>query len=117
MRAKDEDSSCAFLLACSGCLNDCSACADDIVGEYNVSTLQFDVSSVHLKPGLGLAFLPDSFLGEGCVFSVQLLCDCSGPLFGFLVRSDDDRFLGFQVLACVLAGAGILKTLETSPRR
>src|SRR6266567_9600495 len=106
MSAKDEDLSCAFLLACSGCLSDCSACADDIVGEDNVSTFQFDVSSVYLKLGLGLAFLPDSFLGEGCVLSVQFFCDCYGPLFSFLVRSDDDRFLWFQVLPCVFAEEG-----------
>src|SRR6266516_1936445 len=82
----------------------CGSCGTyDVVCEDNVSTLHVYTSSIHFESGFCLSFLADPSLGECGVLRVQLSCDCSGPLFGLLVWSDDYGLLRSQVLACVSA--------------
>ena len=98
MGAQYENTPRAHLLASTCGLDDRSPGADHVVGEDDVSALEVGVTRVHLKSRFSFSLLSDASLGKCGMFRAKLSPDGSRPLFGFFVWSDDDRFLGFEIV-------------------
>src|SRR2546425_10638156 len=103
MSADYEHTLCSFLLASPSSLRDRCTCADDVVCEDNVSSLEIRAPCVQLQPRRCLSLFADSPLGEVGVLGIELLRHYHRPLLGLPIGSHNNRILGFQSLPCILA--------------